>query len=347
MPIRLSARLVYANGAVAKGVKVAVYDRDQPGQEDDNLTTSPGTTDEQGNFTVEYDSSRYQDSSLVTITAPRNPPLDWSLETRTVAEPNANDLFQPYLKFTYMLNGVEKSAVVDLKSKRKEYQLPQPLPHSFQPKINGFQFVNRFSGLFLPIALPFGLGQPNSIYGLCGGMSAAAADFLLAGRKIPATDTIPATGEPLHRYLYQRQMDSLGAFGDTMLRFVDWMGRPDEGPQGTEKLNLTEFENKIRSRLNNFRPVVLGMLYVKWSDSREVWLNHQVLAYRYTRTPDLLKIDIYDPNYPKRNDISIEAEKTASGLKCVQRIGTTSKKLYGFFAIPHTPVIPPLQGIDE
>jgi hypothetical protein len=343
MTTQFSARVVFANGAVAKGVRILVYDRDDPpGSSDDNLTTTPGLTDDQGYFTVTYDSSRYQDSSLVTVTAPRNPPIDWTLETRTIAEMDEQDKFQPYLKFEYILDGVGHSAVVDLKSKRREYQLPQPLPHTFQPLLNGFQFVNKFTGLFLPIALPVGLGQPNSVYGLCGGMSAGAADFLLAGRKIPVTTEIPKAGDPLQRYLFMRQMDSFGSFGDTIRRFMDWMGRADEGSQGTQALTLAEFEDKIRSRLNSFRPVVLGMLYVKWQDSHEVWQNHQVLAYRYTRTSEMIKIDLYDPNYPKRNDISIEASRTPSGLKCVQRIGVTSKKLYGFFLIPYSPVLPPI-----
>ncbi len=343
MRITYSSRIVFENGAVAKNVRVSVFDRDQPGKTDDDLTITPGLSDDQGNFTVIYDSARYQDTTLVTITAPRRPPVDWTLETRTSVEPDAQDVYQPYLKFSYQIEGVDYAAECDLKPKKREYKLPQPLPHAFKPSQDGFQFVNRFPGLFLPIALPHGLNQPNAIYGLCGGMSAGAADFLLAGRNIPQTNTVPKAGEPLHRFLYKRQLDSLGSYGDIILRFINWMGRPDEGPNGTQKLTLDEFENKIRSRLNGFRPVVLGMLYVKWSDSREVWLNHQVLAYRYPRTSDTIRIDLYDPNYPRRDDVFIEAVKTPWGLKCVQRIGATSKTLYGFFMIPHQPVIPPAE----
>jgi len=341
MRITYTSRLFFENGAVAKNVRVSVFDRDQPGKVDDDLTIQPGLTDDQGRFTVTYDTSRYQDSTVVTLTAPRNPPSDWTLETRASVVPDAQDTFQPYLKFNYQLSGSEYTASIDLNPKKREYKLPQPLPHDFQPAQHGFQFVNRFPGLFLPFALPPGLSQPNSIYGLCGGMSAGAADFLLAGRKIPQTSTVPTAGDPLHRYLYARQLDSLGAFGDVILRFMNWMSRPDGGPTGTQKLTLDEFEHKVRSRLNAFRPVVLGMLYVKWSDSREVWLNHQVLAHRYTRTSESVRIEIYDPNYPKRNDVFIEAVKTPSGFETTQYIGAQSKKMYGFFMITHQPILPP------
>ena len=212
-----------------------------------------------------------------------------------------------------------------------------------------FKFVNSFSGFFLPFALPAipGLSNPGTVYGLCGGMSASALDFFLANRAIPIETKVPENGAPLQRFLYKRQLDSLGRFGEVIFRFSDWMGLPDDTPSGTQKRTLDEFE-KIRTRLNRFTPVPIGLLYVKWADSNQVWQNHQVLALGYTRdAQNHILLHIYDPNYPLRDDVFIEAERVPVGggefgLRVQQRIGSTVKKLYAFFAMPYQAVIPPV-----
>jgi hypothetical protein len=62
---------------------------------------------------------------------------------------------------------------------------------SFDPKKQGFHFDNgTFGGTF-------------SV--LCGGMSYATMDYLQCGMNIPELRKAPATGNPLHDYLYRRQ----------------------------------------------------------------------------------------------------------------------------------------------
>jgi hypothetical protein len=283
----------------------------------------------------------------VTRTVPANPPYDWRPVERTTLEPDPSDDYQPYLRFTYTLNGQVHSGTAALKTSQREYRLPDRLEKKLIPSQHAFKFVNSFSGFFLPFAVPIlGLGNPNSVYGLCGGMSASALDFFLNNRAIPADTKVPENGNPIQRYLYKRQLDSLGRLGEVVFRFSDWMGLPDSTPHGTQKRTQDEFE-KIRTRLNQFTPVPIGLLYVKWSDTNQVWQNHQVLALGYTRdSQQHIKIQIYDPNYPLRDDVFIEAERVpvgngVFGLQCQQRIGSSSKKLYAFFAMPYQPVIPP------
>ncbi len=123
------------------------------------------------------------------------------------------------------------------------------------------------------------------------------------------------------------------------------MGLPDDTPLGTQKRTQDEFE-KIRTRLNRSTPVPIGLLYVKWTDSNQVWFNHQVLATGYTRDEqNRVQISIYDPNYPLRDDVRIEGERVAVGdgvfgLKIQQFIGGATKKLYAFFAMPYQPALP-------
>ncbi|HCE18103.1 MAG TPA: hypothetical protein DEQ80_09610 [Anaerolinea thermolimosa] len=348
MPAYFSARLTYANGIAAQGVEVRVFDRDEPGHTDDDLTLSPGLTDSLGRFQVVYDPARAQDHQLVTRTVPANPPFDWTPVQRTFLEPDPGDDFQPYLRFTYTIAGKKNTGSAPLKPRQTVFQLPEVLEKPFLPTLHGFHFVNRFSGLFLPFSLPFfpDLGNPSATYGLCGGMSAAALDFFLINRAIPQTSEVPVSGAPLQRYLYKRQLDSFGRLGEVILRFIEWMGLPPDSPQGLFKRTLEEFE-KIRTRLNRFNPVPLGLVYVLWKESREVWQNHQVLATGYTRdSQNRLQIRIYDPNYPLRDDVRIEAERVPVGqgqfgLICRQWIGDSPKTLHGFFAMPYQPVIPP------
>jgi hypothetical protein len=348
MSSHYSARITFANGIAAENVRVRMFDRDQPGQTDDDLTIQPGLSSPLGYFTVEYDASLARDQRLVTRTVPANPPFDWTPVSRTRLEEDPNDDFQPYLRFTYTVNGQEQSGTALMKSSKTEYHLPEVLEKQFLPSKHGFQFVNSFSGLFLPFALPTlpGIGNPTSVYGLCGGMSASALDFFLVNRTVPENQAIPQNGEPMQRFLYKRQLDSFGPLAEVIFRFIDWMGLPDDTPHGTQKRTQDEFE-KIRSRLNRFTPVPIGLLYVKWTDTNQVWQNHQVLATGYTRDDqNRIQMRIYDPNYPTRDDVIIEGERVPLGngiigLRCRQRIGTAEKKLYGFFAIPYQAAIPP------
>ena len=348
MPIHYTARITYANGVAAQGVQVGVFDRDVPGNTDDDLTVEPGLSDALGYFTVQYDPSHAQDNRLVTRTVPKNPPYDWTPVERTFLEPDPTDDFQPYLRFTYTQDAQQVTGSAALKPLNATYQLPQALQKAFLPSRHGFKFVNSFSGVFLPFSLPFipGLGNPNSVYGLCGGMSASALDLWLAGRAVPEQTSVPPNGTALQRFLYKRQIDSLGPLGQVILRFVEWMGLPDDTPRGTQKRTQDEFE-KIRTRLNRFTPVPIGLLYVKWADSNQVWQNHQVLATSYARDADnRILLSIYDPNFPLRDDVRIEAERVPVGdgqfgLKVQQRIGSGVKNLYAFFAMPYQPVSPP------
>jgi hypothetical protein len=350
MPATFTARVTFSNGVAAEGVKVQMFDRDHPGNVDDELSITPAISDRGGVFTLHYDPINYLDGSKVTVTEPRNPPYDWTLETHTRVEPDRDDKYIPYLKFTFTNSEGEGFHTIDYKSGTRVYTLPVEARRRFVPSVHGWHFVNAFSGFFLPFSLPIipGLTNPNSVYGLCGGMAAGALDLFLNNQTVPPTTAVPTNGSPIQRFLFKRQLDSMGLLGETILRFSDWMGLPDDTPHGTQKLTYGEFEKKIRPRLNKFIPTPIGLLYVKWQDSREIWLNHQVLAVRYERdTASRLRIFVYDPNFPNRDDIDIVAEKTdvgggETGFQVEQRIGAGgTKKLYGFFAVPYTPTISP------
>jgi hypothetical protein len=207
---------------------------------------------------------------------------------------------------------------------------------TFRPSAHGFKFVNRFEGSPLPFSLgeaEKGLGLPSH-FGLCGGMSSAAADFYLAERPVPSTGIAPAQGTPLYNYLYKRQVASLGALGTYATKFVSWMALPDGTADGTNALTwdtLAEVRRRFepaaparpgqRAEVKPVNPVVvLGLVLVSFRQTRELWQNHQVLVYGVREAPpangqprgvDLL---IYDPNYPGADGAVIRCRPRVVGM---------------------------------
>jgi hypothetical protein len=356
-----TGRVLFANGFPAQNVLVRVFDKDEPGKGDDDLTVNPGRSDREGKFTVHYEPSRYLDYNSITIKEPVNFPWDLTPTTRTRRVPDITDIYLPYFEFRYTFNGrrcVHTAFIVPFQT---EFRLPEIPPLEFQPSVHGLKFANNFPGYPLPFSIPNlpSLSAVGTSYGLCGGMSCAVYDFLLVGRAIPLDTTAPAQGSSLHRYLYRRQVDTFGALGEHIVKFAQWMALPDDTILGTQKRTYDEFE-EIHAKLDDGNAVILGLVYVSGSDSLEIWKNHQVLAYSYSElSATTIDINVYDPNYPQRDDIVIRVERipvgttlipgvprrkrTVLGFKCSQMIGDRKQHVRGFFAMPYVPVMPPVE----
>ena len=353
-----SGRILFANKSPAQGVQVRIFDKDDPGKIDDDLTIEPGISDDQGYFNVIYEPQRYLDFKEIEIKVPRLMPADWFLAIRRLRMPDINDVYLPYLQFKYELNGRMRIHNVSLNPYIKEFKLPENMPVDFVPSIHGYKFDNSFPGYPLPFSVPDLPHIPNipDSYGLCGGMSASAYDFILAGRDIPQNTEVPAQGSLLHKYLYRRQIDTFGPYGKYIIKFLEWMRFPNDTIHGTQKLSHDEFE-RIQLKLDDKNPVLLGLIYVKWNESKKIWNNHQVLAYKYSEpNSNEIIVNIYDPNFQERDDIIIHAKRvpvgsiiassyskmTIFGLKCMQKIGDQDyKEIHGFFEIPYVFVEPP------
>jgi len=360
-----SGKVVFANQAPAPSVTVRVFDGDVK-TSDDDLTTSPGVSNAAGDFTVQYDPSKYQDSFTTTtavyeMTAPptwQSPTGTWGWVNHTVSAPDLTDVYAPYLQFKYSVGGVAKTQTAALLPLQTHFTLPD-VPAAttpFLPSTHGFHFNNSFSGYPLPFTVA---GLPNippvsSNYGLCGGMSAAAADFFLTGRTIPATPSAPAQGTPLHQYIYRRQIDTFGG-GPYVKKFADWMILPDGTPLGTRRRTADEFA-QLRAILDSHGLAVLGLVYV--SLPHVIWENHQVLARGYQQiSSDTFSISIYDPNFHGNNSIIITAQlvtvgvnpptgfppriSTIMGLQCTEQTPTGPMTVRGFFVMPYQVITPP------
>lgn len=183
---------------------------------------------------------------------------------------------------------------------------PEPARRSFaefRPSLHGFHFTNSFSGSPLPISLgglEKHLNLPNR-YGLCGGMSFAAADYFLASMEPPTVAEPPTKGDDLYTYLYSRQVDSLGESLAAVPVFSRWMSLKDEDRFGPGFLTIAGLE-PIVDRLERGEPTLLGLVLTSTAKGGMLWENHQVLAYAVEGEgeggrPSLIRI--YDPNYPR------------------------------------------------
>ena len=352
MKLKFHGKVCYANGAPVPGVTVCVFDRDADQKLDDDLTAVPGLSDEMGYFTVRYDPARFLDMVKLNTSGTASQPFN----TGGLRLPDFTDLYLPYLRFNYPFLGQPRQHQAWLVPFQSEFFLPENPPVQFKPSQHGFHFPNNFAGYFMPFSTPakFARKKVPPSYGLCGGMCSAALDFVLAGQSIPETAKIPRGGTRLQRYLFRRQMDTMGAMGATMIKVAQWTTLPDDTPLGVQRLTADEF-TRLRQRLDDQNPVVLALIYVRARNAAElarvIFDNHQVLAHAYLQNnPWDYTVQVYDPNYPGKDDVVLRLRQVpvaASGAEplvgweIVQQIGIKARPVRGFFAMPYMPIQPP------
>jgi outer membrane protein OmpA-like peptidoglycan-associated protein len=220
----------------------------------------------------------------------------------------------------------------------------------FRPSAHGLRFVNSFAlppiltAALARLKIPIGSGS----YGLCGGMSLLVGDHFSFGVPIPTTSSIPPTGSTQHTKLVERQLDSLNlnlssigsGFGAPVLKFFDWMGRPDAGATNSTAALTTAELAKVVTALRRGRVVVIGLVLVNRSGS--LTDNHQVLVHCMTPlAPGVAELHIYDPNFPMRNDIRIEVRTRGGETSSAELVpGRSPHPIRGFFVMPFTPKRP-------
>lgn len=232
----------------------------------------------------------------------------------------------------------------------------------FRPSHHGFRFANRFKGSPLPVSLgPLEkyVSVPNT-FGLCGGMSFAAADYYLARVEPPGDIEPPAKGTSLYTYLYTRQLESLGSTLTAVPKFMEWMDLPDTTPFGTSALTCLGLDD-VRERIAAGQPVHLGLVLTSSRAGGLLWQNHQVLAYAVEEAPGRgMLVRIYDPNFPGNDGAALHLRWTTPGQVvlgvaggCVQSVpwpaaeivrkapGRRDTTVRGFFVMDYSPRTPP------
>ena len=340
MNVRFTSCVRYANGDPISNVVVHIFDKDASGKGDDDLTITAGLSDENGRFSLSFEPLRYLDFHATHIPGVDAPAADSPTDSSGIRMPDLGDIYLPYLKFNFTINGNEQEHTVTMGIWQSEFYLPVNPAVEFLPSRDGFKFPNSFSGYFFPYSPPAFLSsrKVSSKYGLCGGMCAAVYDFRLAGRAIPQVVAVPRQGTRFQRYLFQRQMDSLGGLGKQAVRVAQWTSLPDGTQVGTMRRTADEFA-LLQQKLDQGNLVILALIYERATSlkelSRLVFNNHQVLAWAYQLDAEGgVTIQIYDPNLPGRDDVVIRSQavplsdlpptigsETGLGLRSTELVG--------------------------
>ena len=138
----------------------------------------------------------------------------------------------------------------------------------FNPEIHGFQFSNHY------IEWAFG---PISGKMLCGGMIYAALDYFISKTPIPRLKKVPAIGNPVNNYIYQRQWT---AHKNTAYKFTKyWL----------KKGSHEEFEKlKDFLKLGKAIPICFYNGFGK---------GHHTLGIAAENGREI-SFEVYDPNFP-------------------------------------------------
>ena len=198
----------------------------------------------------------------------------------------------------------------------------------FVPSAHGLPFPNTWRDTFLGLI---------ASRGRCGGMVFAALDHFHAGETPPSGEggALPLHDSELERYIWRRQVASAaGGLGINLWRFVWFTYLPTHGPLGIAEESRRELAPLIGA-LRSGRPVPLGL--VSSFGGTHLFRNHQVLAVGAEVAADRVRVRVYDPNYPGRDDVVIEVpfDETA---QVVERVGSREISWRGLFIERYAPV---------
>ncbi len=206
----------------------------------------------------------------------------------------------------------------------------------FRPSTHGFHFANAWphgpTVRFGPLD-PRIVGIGDAADGLCGGMVYTAADLFAAGVAIPADAEPPANGSPRFRAIVRRQVESLAWL---TVPFRYWWKSALGGRFGGDRARSTlEHEWPIaRRELDAGRLVVLGLVRIASLDPRELVRNHQVIAWGYAEDGRGVTLNLYDPNWPDRDDVTITTHLDPA-LRPTGLTQSTGEPLLGWFVLPY------------
>ncbi len=199
---------------------------------------------------------------------------------------------------------------------------------AFRPSEHGFAFPNRWRDTLLGV-----LSSP----GRCGGMIFAALDHFHATEPPPglADGAPPAYDSALARYVWRRQIASVTTgLGINLWRFVLLTYLPTRARLGAARAARAALP-AITRELATGRPVPLGL--VASLGMVRMARNHQVLAWAAEIHPSYTLLRVYDPNHPRRDDVTIEVPHDA-GSAVVERVGSRTLEWRGLFVERYVPV---------
>ena len=181
----------------------------------------------------------------------------------------------------------------------------------FLPSTHGFRFANSFPANTAHVSVRVGsvdMAIGDAANGLCGGMVYAVRDHFHAGMPIPAHKAGPVSGV-LYEYLVGRLYDSFDGLG-----WTEYLRLMSPGCSAGERARTAYFTAlpSIESDVRNGAPSPSGLVQVNTDDPFKVGNNHQVLVYGFERNGRRVRLRIYDPNHPARDDITLDFDTSVT-----------------------------------
>jgi len=211
----------------------------------------------------------------------------------------------------------------------------------FLPSTNGFHFANAWphgpTVRFGPLD-PRIVGVGDAADGLCGGMVYTAADLFVAGVAVPTGREPFANGSPRFNAIVRRQVESLDWLR-VPVRY--WLRSALGGSFGGDRARAT-LENewpRAKAELDAGRVIQIGLIRVASWNPWQLTMNHQVMAWGYAEDGRGVTLNLYDPNWPDRDDVTITIHLDPA-LRPTGLSQSTGEPLLGWFALPYSPADP-------
>lgn len=212
---------------------------------------------------------------------------------------------------------------------------------NFLPSTHGFHFANAWphgpTVRFGPLD-PRLIGVGDAADGLCGGMVYTAADLYFAGVPMPADREPVANGSPRFKAIVRRQVESL-SWLTVPVRY--WLRSALGGSFGGDRAKATLEREwpKAKAEIDAGRVALIGLIRVATPNPWKLTMNHQVMAYGYAEDGRGVTLDLYDPNWPDRDDVTATIHLDPA-LRPTGLSQSTGEPLLGWFVLPYSKADP-------
>lgn len=232
-----------------------------------------------------------------------------------------------------------------------------PQVPGFLPSTSGFQFSNNGFPDGTPAKTIDFLGQTITIgdagKGLCGGMVFAARDYFQSGSPPPPDTNAPTSGV-LFDFLVTRLINSWD-LPEGAAKYYKWMLTPDHDTgirpfirRGLAWKTIRDDWPNIRADIDAGRVSPLGLVCTKSENPADLGDNHQVLAYGYDLQGTNLVINVYDPNRPRDDGLTLSLDirrpRHTTPITYIREVHGFFRADYGFSPPPpvdHAEPLPP------
>jgi hypothetical protein len=217
----------------------------------------------------------------------------------------------------------------------------EALVPGFLPSVNGFHFANAWpSGPTLKFGPldPRWIGIGDAKDGLCGGMVYTVGDLFAAGVAPPGDLKPFANGSPRFKSIVRRQVESL--YWLTVPARYWWISTFGGSFGGDRAKGTFEREwPKAKAILDQGKLAMVGLIRVASPNPFQLTMNHQVSAYGYAEDGRGVTLRLYDPNWPDRDDVTIDIHLDPANHP-THLSQSTGEPLLSWFVLPYSPAEP-------